>query len=472
MEKNMKRIIGGVIGIVICLIIATRPIPQSEYLNANSMRVLGIFVCAIVWWIFGVFPEFVTGIAMCTAFVLFKASDIGKAFGGFGSSSYWMLFSAIIMGVGIAQTGILSRLALWILQKFPPSFKGQTIGMLILGLIINPLIPTANAKVGIVAPFAQAISDGMGYERHSKGAAGIFAAFFLTVGCGYPLFTSASFQVYTMCGLLPNDPSAGLSWSWYFMNMIIWGLFLWIGSYIFIRLCFKPEKESILTKEDLAAKYQDLGPMRKDEKLAAVILVAALVLFMTNTLHGISSTVVSMVAVFVLLATKTMSVEKFNKAVPWNMLMYMGSILGLTLVIPEAGIDKWIGEVLQPIFAPLISNPVLFIVVLCLLIYVVRALIVSQTAVLTIFVVMVGAILQGSGSGMAPFIAGMCIYMCMGVFYVFYQNTQYQTSFTLSDLITQKQGVKMCIFYMIINIVGILCSIPLWKATGFWTFGM
>ena len=344
--------------------------------------------------------------------------------------------------------------------------------MMLLGLVINPLIPTANAKVGIVAPFAQAISDGMGYERHSKGAASIFGAFYIPLGLGYPLFTSASFQVFTMCGLLPNDPSANLSWGWYFMNMIVWGLILWVGGYIFLRIFFKPEKESVMTKEELRAKYNSLGPMRKEEKIAAVVLVVALVLFMTGTLHGISATVVSMLAVFVLLATKTMSVDTFNKKVPWSMLIYMGCILGLTIVIPQAGIDVWIGEVLNPVFGPIINKPVLFLVMLCILIYAVRALIVSQTAVLTIFVVMCSSLLTGSGASMAPFIAGMVIYMCMGVFYVFYQNTQYQTSFTLSGLITQKQGLMMAIFYMVINIVGILCSIPLWKATGFWTFGL
>lgn len=74
------------------------------------------------------------------------------------------------------------------MKLFPASFKGQTAGLVVAGNLIGPLIPSVTAKCAIAAPFALGVSNQMGYEKDSKGAAGLFGAMFIGFGVTRPAF--------------------------------------------------------------------------------------------------------------------------------------------------------------------------------------------------------------------------------------------------------------------------------------------
>ena len=63
MKFTKKQLIYLIVGLILGIAIALIPAPSG--LEVQAMRVIGILVCAIVWWAGQVFHEAVTAILMC-----------------------------------------------------------------------------------------------------------------------------------------------------------------------------------------------------------------------------------------------------------------------------------------------------------------------------------------------------------------------------------------------------------------------
>ena len=144
------------------------PIPGLSY---QATAVLGILIMAIVWWITGVLPEFVTAVVMAVLFVVVAGISVGATFSTFASSTWWLLLSAFTLGVGMKTSGLMRRIALAIVRKFPRTFRCQVIAQLVTGTVLGPLINLA-VKGAMLAPLAMSIGDELGYERQGKRATG------------------------------------------------------------------------------------------------------------------------------------------------------------------------------------------------------------------------------------------------------------------------------------------------------------
>lgn len=458
--KNKLRIFGGIIGIIIGFFIFRLDPPMG--LTPQAMQCLGIFAWAVVYWMFNVIPDYVTSILMCTFWVTFKVAPFNTAFASFSGDTIWLLISALGIGAAVAKSGLLKRGSLFIIKYFPGNFKGQTFGLLMLGTIVSPLIPSATAKVTIVAPFAKGISDKLGYEKQSKGAGGIFASMFISLGVLYPMFLSASFNGLIMRGLLPLDIQAMFTWTTWFISILPWGIIVFIGSYLVIQILYRPENEKPLPRDYIKNQLTELGPMSKSEKITIAVLSISLLFWMTEQLHRISAAQIALFAMCILIVSKVLDRQDFQTRIPWNNIVLIGGIINLTSVLPFLKIDKWIAAVLNPYVAPLMSNIYLLIFVAAVCFYLIRFILISQAAALTIFVVLL--IPFAVQAGINPWVPGIITLVSVNVWNVIYQNTIFLAAFySALDMISFKQMVPLSVSYMVLSLVGLWASVPLWQ---------
>jgi DASS family divalent anion:Na+ symporter len=383
---SLKQTIGGIAGIILGIIVSLINPPAS--LDTNAMIALGVFICAVTWWIVEVLPDYVTAILMCSAWVVFKVVPFTTAFAAFSGTTFWLLVGALGMGVGVAQSGLLARTALLVMSKFPATYKGMTTAIFAVGVILNPLIPSATAKVSIVAPFSKAIGEQLGFKNQSEGMGGLFAAMFMSLGVLYPMFLSASFFNYTLVGLLPADIGSTITWMSWFSSSWVWGLVVTIGAYFAIQFLYKPKEQVEMGHGYIKGQQEAMGPMKKQEKIVLIILAVSLILWMTERAHGISATLVALAALCLMLGFKIIERPDFRAKIAWDSIIFIGCIINLAAVFPALGIDKWVALMVGPYIFPLMSNMYVFVVVLAVLLFFLRFVLVSQTATLTIFVVL------------------------------------------------------------------------------------
>ena len=460
------KLIGAVLGVVIGAAIANLEPPQG--LSPKGLLALGVFVCAIIWWMIEILPDYMTAILMCCAWTGFGAVKYDAAFISFAGATLWLLIGALGLAVGVAKCGLLRRIALFLMGLFPLTFKGQTLALMVTGTVLSPLIPSSSAKIAVVAPFAVTISDSMGFERKSPGAGGIFSSMYISLGCAHPLFLSASFLCYAALGLLPKDVQAQFTWTTWFINALPWGLTLLILGYFTILFLYRPESGAKMTADLIKEQRTAQGPMTIQEKIVAIILVITLLLWMTEKIHGINSAIVALVSMGLMQLFNVTNRADFRSEVAWDAIVFVGCILNISAVFKETGVDKWISQAVGPYIVPLLSeNIFVFFIILSVAIYLIRLVIASQFATITIFMILLLPLL--GAAGINPWVMVFVCLVAINVWLFMYQNVQYLVAFFAAakgEMVSHKQMVKLSIAYMVISIIGLVVSIPVWKMTG------
>ncbi len=464
--KLYLQVFGMLVGVIIGLIIAKAAPPEG--LTQQSMIGLGIFICTIIWWIINLIPDYVVILLMCSCWVLFGAVDFGTAFAGFSNKNVWLLIGAFGLAVGVSQSGLLTRLSLFLMSLFPINFKGQSLGLMITGTVLQPLIPSGSAKIAVVAPLTAEISKNMGYAQKSKGALGLWSSMFISLGTMHPLFLSGSFLCYAMVGLLPAETQGDITWMTWFINALPWGIAIFVLGYLSILFMYKPEVDNVTASEMVKEQRAALGPIKRQEWISIAVLAVALLLWMTERIHGIPAGVVAVIAMCILISFKLIDRTSFKAKIAWDALVFIGCIYGLGGVFKVIGLTDYIGGMVGPYIIPMISgNIVLFLIGLAVLIYLARFLMASQLAMFSIITVLLAPL--AIEAGIHPWIIGFASFVSVNVWIFMYQNAQYLVALFGADggeMVDHKQNIKLCLVYMVISIIGLIISIPFWKLTG------
>lgn len=458
--KSTITIIGHFIGIALGIAIAFCQPPSG--LTHEAMQVMGILAWAICAWVFELFPDYVVALIMCTAWVATGSVPFDIAFSTFASSNWWLMLGALGMGVAAARSGLLQRLSLKVLHVFPFTYVGQILGMLVSGLIIAPLIPSITSKVAITAPFARAVSDNVGFESRSRGAAGIFAAMFTGCGCTGPMFLSASYMGYVLLGVLPGKVQHHFSWLQWFLAALPWGITLLlasVGAILFVYRARLPEN----SRDTAYQQLRELGPMSRKEKITTAVLLLALLAWISEPLHHIPAVVIALLALCILLGVEVLDRLDFRQLIPWDALILIGGIIGMGPVLSALNIDKWLGQYLSAFIVSYAGNIYAFTIILAIVIYLVRFILVSQLVCITLFTVLLTPL--ALHTGINPWVVGFIVYCSSNVWNVFYQNATFQVAYYAVDgeMVTHSQMLPFSIAYMVISMAALLISIPYWQ---------
>lgn len=123
MNTSMKKWISIIVPMILAVIIGTMT-PPGE-LTREAMIYMGIFLCAIIWLVLDVIPDYIVVMLAMSLFVVFKVTPISSAFSPFAGSSVWLVIGAFGISAVVGKTGLLKRVAFAILKVFPENFRGR-----------------------------------------------------------------------------------------------------------------------------------------------------------------------------------------------------------------------------------------------------------------------------------------------------------------------------------------------------------
>ena len=506
--------------LVAALLIATCPIPGLSY---QATAVLGILIMAIVWWITGVLPEFVTAVVMAVLFVVVAGISVGATFSTFASSTWWLLLSAFTLGVGMKTSGLMRRIALAIVRKFPRTFRCQVIAQLVTGTVLGPLIPSLAVKGAMLAPLAMSIGDELGYERQGKRATGLFAAMLVGIRTVAPTIVSASVTGYALMATLPADVQEQFNMASWFVAALPWlvvvlalNYFLIMGMYgrgeasacdavedspsdtvgapgnaqsleqssLRCGTRFVGAAECADSKQDEAGNSagepsrggtdlndnqsipDGLGPLSVVEKRMLAIILMTVVLWATEPFHHISAMAVGLAALVFMFVLKVIDVLAFKSGVNWTSLLFIGIALGLGSVFAEAGLNDWVMQTCGPAFQALAGNPYLLVLGIGVITVVLRFLIVSEVAYLNLL--MAFLVPMAASVGVNPWVLGFSAYALVIAWFAKYQSPIYLAAFYAVDgkMAKHSELAKYCGVYLATCLAGLVVCVPYWQWMG------
>ena len=506
--------------LVAAVLIATCPIPGLSY---QATAVLGILIMAIVWWITGVLPEFVTAVVMAVLFVAVAGISVGATFSTFASSTWWLLLSAFTLGVGMKTSGLMRRIALAIVRKFPRTFRCQVIAQLVTGTVLGPLIPSLAVKGAMLAPLAMSIGDELGYERQGKRATGLFAAMLVGIRTVAPTIVSASVTGYALMATLPADVQEQFNMASWFVAALPWLVVVLALNYFLIMGMYgrgeasacdavedspsdtvgAPGNAQSLEQSSLrcgtrfmgAAECADsrrdeaessaaessrggtnegdnqtipdgLGPLSAVEKRMLAIILMTVVLWATEPFHHISAMAVGLAALVFMFVLKVIDVPVFKSGVNWTSLLFIGIALGLGSVFAEAGLNDWVMQTCGPAFQALAGNPYLLVLGIGVITVVLRFLIVSEVAYLNLL--MAFLVPMAASVGVNPWVLGFSAYALVIAWFAKYQSPIYLAAFYAVDgkMAKHSELAKYCGVYLATCLAGLVVCVPYWQWMG------
>lgn len=464
MDKKTKNIILEIISIILGVVIAMAPPPAG--LEQKAMYFFGLLVWAIFNWVINIFPSYATGFLLLCGFVLTGVLGFSAAFSVYSGTTFWLILSIFAIGAAVSKTGLLNRICTLLMSWFPPTYRGQILAMLAGGFVVAPFMPSTSAKVAIAGGFSTHIAEMLGFKNRGKGMNGLWCAMYTGFCLLAPIWMTSTFWSYLITGLLTEEEAAPFGFGGWFLAMLPWAVIMFVASYFIINIMYHDTPTIKMDKDQMKKMASDLGPMSRDEKLTAVVLLFCVGMWclerQINVAAGVTA-VLGMSALMVLGIFNAADLKKLN----WPILLYCGPILVLSTATSSCGINDWISVTFGSTIGHMISNPYVLVVIVGIATQLLHFVLVSGASCITILLAVLIPFCQSAGIN--PWFAGIVALAMAQPWYLRYMNGNTIGAFATAggdDKISWNGTVPYCLVYHIVCLIALLISVPYWQITG------
>ena len=330
------KIIAG-IAFGICALLLIAP-PQNMPVPLAHVAALTVF--SIGFWATGAWPEHVTAVAFFVGAMLLGVASPTVVFSGFASSALWLVFAGLVFGVAIKRTGLGERLARSLVGRIGHSYAAVIAGVVAVAIVLAFLMPSSMGRVVLFIPIVSALADALGFEAHSRGRTGMVMAAGLSCFIPGAAILPAAVPNLVLIGAAETQFQMHFAYLDYLLLQFpVIGL---LGGGLIVGLTclfyYEPPRAMDLPSQQ--------PPMTAPERRLAIILAGALVLWVTDFVHGISPAWIGLGASLLCLLPRSdlVSPKVFGEQVNFGPMLYVAGILGMAAVIADSGLGKLVGD--------------------------------------------------------------------------------------------------------------------------------
>ena len=341
-----KRIIGFLSGIAVFFIIYLLPL---RGLQPAGHTCLALTLMTVVWWATQVAQSgFVGGIYLALLIIL-GVAEPALVFKSWTGSTMWLVIGAYLIAGAVKDSGLGERIAYAYIIRFVRSYKGIIISIFILTFIMALLIPHPWPRAFLLMSVMAVVckSANMPTEDGVKVGLAVFAA-----SCPVSMFFLTGDATINPLAVADSGVNAGfLSW---FKYMSVPMLVASVLTMLLIMLLFKPTKEITINLDEIKAKRDALGPLSTMEKRTAVWLAIAILLWMTDSIHGINVGWITLIVGLLMsmpLIGQVLTPKSWN-GVPVHVLVFLTSAMAIGTVGGATGMNAWIANTVLPASIP------------------------------------------------------------------------------------------------------------------------
>lgn len=330
--------------------IALGPLAAASPLTARSAAVV---LVTLVLWSTGALPPFLTSLIFFGLVLIFGLARPDLIFSGFGSAAVWLIVSGFIIGAAISSSGLGHRLAGVLAPLLAGSYARMIIGLSLAASLLGFVMPSSVGRAVVMIPIGMALADRVGFRPGSRGRIGIAAA--LTLACNMPSFAILPANIPNMILAGAAETLHGVSFgytSYLALHFPLLGI-LKLALMVTLVLALFPDR--IHPQEGLASGPEALAKDKPADagaqKRVGAILFATLLLWMTDSLHGINPAWIGLLTAVILLlpGIGVVAPKAFNASVDFGMVLFVAAALGLGALVNESGLGKLVGETLQQV---------------------------------------------------------------------------------------------------------------------------
>jgi di/tricarboxylate transporter len=460
MGKNKPQI-GFILGIIVALLLANINIPG---LARPGQLCMAFSFMTIIFWAFQITqPGYTSGLylVLLTVFGVEKPTLI---FSVWSASMMWLIIGAFMIAGAVKESGLGERIAYKYIIKFVSSFKSIIIGIFILTFILSLLIPHPWPRAFMIMSVMAVVIKSANIPKEDAVKIG-FTVFASSVPVSLIFLTGDA----TISPLAIQSSGQALGWMGWFRLMGPPSIVASIIACFMILVLFRPSQEVHVDKEEMKKKLVELGPMTGKEKRTAFWIILAIVLWMTDTIHGVD---IGWVTVFIAMMMAMPVVGKILTPASWSgvpvhVLVFLTAAVAIGRVGGATGMNAWIARTILPASVP--TDPFILAAFITTVAIVIHMLLGSVIAVMGI---VIPAMIAFTGSmGVNPLVPALLAYTAVASHYVLpFQHLNMLVGLGEDNgMYSQKECIKFGVpFIIVIYIVTVAIEVPWWKFCGLW----
>lgn len=343
--------------IIPLLILFIRPMG----LTVNQSIVLAALFLTVTWWTFGTIKKSYASLFLLAMFTLFGQTPGLLVFDFLLSETMLIIIFSYIFSQGISN----SKLAQKLLEPYLYKYAGNYIKLLLVILVIQFLmifiVPQPFSRVIIISIILKEYFNGIGLEAKAQESLMFWihaSSLFINMS-----LTRGDLILNTALLTISNIQIPELLWVKY---MTIPSLFFYLIAATGFVFIFRKDLEKYNQAEKtLQVKREKLG--KKDLVNAGIIAVVVLV-WATESLHGLSGTLVVILGTIAMFASKLLDKNDL-KCVDVNLLLFLTAAFSIGKVMSYSGTSSALFSDFIYLFPREFNNLYIFMIVLISMVF-------------------------------------------------------------------------------------------------------
>lgn len=334
---------------------AAIPLFRPIGLTLRQSTVVASVLLAIIWWSTGIVKKIPASIFLSLAFCLFSGAGFKTIFSFPLSDTFPMIVITYLFSQGIANSGLIDKLIqplLLRLVRTPCQCLFAITAVLYLTMYV---IPQPLARLIIVAAVFHQFLQGTDLPKKTKSVL-MYSVFLLSAVVNMSA-KDADMVMNHVAASFSETPISNAMWM-HAMLLPTLITCLLVGL-LFVALFRKDLVGLHMTASKSAAEVT----FSKQQKAALAVIAVTVILWMTGSIHGINSTVITVVATLILFGIRILHKEDW-KAIDVTTLIFLTAAFAIGGVMKACGAADKVFGLMKGIFPAEFSVWYLFVMIL------------------------------------------------------------------------------------------------------------
>ena len=437
--------------------VIARLLPPLAGLSETGQAVLGTVAAGMILWIFEAVPLGVTALLVLALLGIAPGLRLSDALFGFTSEVTFFLIGSVAIGAAVESSGLAARAARFLSRGANGSPTRLYVQMIAALPALAFLVPSAITRNAILIPAYREALDGMGLRQSDRTG----RALMLALGMLNPLASSAlltggiaSIAAATLLG--------GFSWLGWFAAMAVpYYVLIALGG-VYLRLMVGRFERGTTAPQPPAARTPLTAP---EIKTLATLAVTAL-LWLTDTLHGLSPALPALLAAVYLLCPRlgVLPWKSFEGKLAWGLILTVGASLSLAHLLTATGAAAWLGQTLVLELVGLAEFPLLLVVLLIVAVTLIHLAITNLAACIALLIPITATIAQSAG--LNAVVCGLIVTIVVDAVILYPVQTAANLLAYESGYFSAADVRRLGLGMLVITTAVILLALPYWGALG------
>ena len=455
-----KKIISFIAGIAVAVVVMLLPLNGLE---PAGQKCLALSLMTVVWWATNIAQSGFVGGAYLALLIICNVATPDLVFKAwYGSSTMWLVIGAYMIAGAVKDSGLGERIAYAFVKKFVRSYNGILISIFVLTFIMSVLIPHPWPRAFLIMSVMAVVIKSAKIPKEDAVKIG-FTVFAASVPVSL-IFLTGDSVINPLAASYAEGVSVG--WLTWFKYMGVPAIVASVITLLLIIVLFKPSQPVTINLEEIEQKQKELGPLTTIEKRTAIWLVIAIVLWMTDSIHGINVGWVTLIVAMCMSLPgigEVLTVKSWSQ-VPVHVLVFLTSAMAIGTVGGATGMNAWLADTILPSKLP--SNLFLIALLIAVVAMIVHMFMGSVIAVMG--VVIPSLLIATESLGVPPIAVALLVYMAIAAHYIlpFHHLNMLVGQGEENGMYTQKETIKLGVPLTVVVFILVIVEVLWWKVIG------